>query len=418
MCEILGILCFLLFPLVPYAQWNLIHQDTDQEFYDLKMCNKGDSLLLGGIVANNTPGYIKINTNDLSERLQLTSSYPISIDRYSDTSSWILTNSGKLYFSDNDFDTYQQITSSNFSTSLTLADILFTSDSVGFISENDPVNNKMFRTLDKGTTWTQVGTQDNAGGYSFFVDNDSIFSVSQNGVFISNDNGLNWNWDYVQSQNEWYLSDIYKKGALIIIAAQGAATLQVPNYGAIIVSTDYGATWSYKSYPAMLIFDDVEMVSDSVGYAVGWGSNNNQQGVYKTIDRGESWHPQGYTSPISGFSRFYKIQCPHPDTCYACGTEGKIIRTYNGGGEFTDVGIHENTANPDVIVYPSPANQTLTIQSESNVLQYSIYDLRGVLITQRKPQRNTIDVSTLPVGLYLIKLKTEEGIIVKKFEKD
>ena len=68
--------------------------------------------------------------------------------------------------------------------------------------------------------------------------------------------------------------------------------------------------------------------------------------------------------------------------------------------------------NSDIRVYPNPAQNTLYIQSAETVEQVSIYDISGRMLLQTT--RQSIDISHLANGIYIIKVKTATGETLKR----
>lgn len=70
--------------------------------------------------------------------------------------------------------------------------------------------------------------------------------------------------------------------------------------------------------------------------------------------------------------------------------------------------------------YPNPASNLLTIDNKSNqeIKSISLNDTNGRSILEFKSTSNQIDISNLSKGLYLVKIKTENGSIVKKLLKE
>jgi hypothetical protein len=68
-------------------------------------------------------------------------------------------------------------------------------------------------------------------------------------------------------------------------------------------------------------------------------------------------------------------------------------------------------------VFPNPASQTIQIKGIDMLLNkanYKLTDLNGKIIKQVKLESETIDISELPKGIYMLSLNTGEGIITEK----
>lgn len=66
--------------------------------------------------------------------------------------------------------------------------------------------------------------------------------------------------------------------------------------------------------------------------------------------------------------------------------------------------VDENPSNSSVIVFPNPANSIIRIKSNYEIVSIEIVDLTGKIIL--RTSNNSIDVSALPDGLYLLKANT------------
>lgn len=65
----------------------------------------------------------------------------------------------------------------------------------------------------------------------------------------------------------------------------------------------------------------------------------------------------------------------------------------------------------DIIIYPNPTSGLLIIKSNS-LLQLEIYTVNGILI--RTTNKNEIDLSQNPSGIYILKIITKKGVAIKK----
>lgn len=79
-------------------------------------------------------------------------------------------------------------------------------------------------------------------------------------------------------------------------------------------------------------------------------------------------------------------------------------------------GVQDKTAY-DVQVYPNPATDKLTLVSPVEVLGMQLYDVAGRSVLEQvnlQPGSNTIDLSGLSKGLYILRVQMSDGILVKK----
>lgn len=106
---------------------------------------------------------------------------------------------------------------------------------------------------------------------------------------------------------------------------------------------------------------------------------------------------------------------------------GGQFGTYNGNTESAAlIGLHSEgvlstegfTDFNGVSLYPNPVKDILNIDLVDNtrISSVKIYDLQGKLLLEKA--NNDIDVSSLSVGVYLIKIKSEKGEFTKKFVKE
>ncbi|MGH1433840.1 MAG: T9SS type A sorting domain-containing protein [Lewinella sp.] len=68
-----------------------------------------------------------------------------------------------------------------------------------------------------------------------------------------------------------------------------------------------------------------------------------------------------------------------------------------------------------VSIYPNPANTVINVVSEiEGTFTTELYDLVGKRINSLQMTNNSMDVSQLPTGMYLLKLNFEEGSVTKR----
>jgi Secretion system C-terminal sorting domain len=72
----------------------------------------------------------------------------------------------------------------------------------------------------------------------------------------------------------------------------------------------------------------------------------------------------------------------------------------------------ETLISGDVNVFPNPTSETLFIETQKHIQDgsYQLYDLNGRLISEQQAGlKNSFDVSALPSGVYVLKLKSSDS---------
>ena len=72
-------------------------------------------------------------------------------------------------------------------------------------------------------------------------------------------------------------------------------------------------------------------------------------------------------------------------------------------------------------VFPNPANNKLTVRCEEPILQYSIYDITGTLVTQvGNLSQNDVElnIESLSAGVYVIRLAVSNTVLTSRFVKE
>jgi hypothetical protein len=87
----------------------------------------------------------------------------------------------------------------------------------------------------------------------------------------------------------------------------------------------------------------------------------------------------------------------------------------NGNVVIVDVGIEENSLI-NVSIYPNPSIDIVNIKLNTPIKSILIFDLNGKMILNKNGQNQTqqsIDLSYLPKGSYLLSIQTELGVITR-----
>ena len=82
------------------------------------------------------------------------------------------------------------------------------------------------------------------------------------------------------------------------------------------------------------------------------------------------------------------------------------------------VGLAENSISNDLKIYPNPTRGPLFIEiAEQELQQVELFDLPGKTLLNSHDKTNQLDISSLPAGVYVLKVTTVNGIATKKIIK-
>ena len=69
-------------------------------------------------------------------------------------------------------------------------------------------------------------------------------------------------------------------------------------------------------------------------------------------------------------------------------------------------------------IFPNPVKDVMNISYDKAINQIDVYDVNGKLVKTYTTVDNTINVSDLSDGIYMLNIKTEEGLVVRKIVKE
>jgi hypothetical protein len=114
---------------------------------------------------------------------------------------------------------------------------------------------------------------------------------------------------------------------------------------------------------------------------------------------------------------------PIPNTCqmYFFPIFAETDSTLGDGINFdtndsTDMSLYNATVDRYSNVYPNPSKDIVTIQSSFKVREIEIHNALGQVVLRKQGNQNieTIDVSNLQSGTYIVRIKTQRGFANKK----
>ena len=82
---------------------------------------------------------------------------------------------------------------------------------------------------------------------------------------------------------------------------------------------------------------------------------------------------------------------------------------YGEGGVVVPLGVNDNSIR-SFKVYPNPANDVVYIGGTEGMANITMFDVQGRVVKQVSTQSNTVQVSDLPSGMYMIRIENNETV--------
>lgn len=219
---------------------------------------------------------------------------------------------------------------------------------------------RIFKSIDKGLSWTVTQTPSN--NFNLGLDR-FTFSDANNGLFMDHYNtttlykttdGGN-NWTSITTPGFYKTNIAYIPGTSTVIA--GAAA----NPFGSSYSTDNGSTWT--TIDSGVFHGTLAFLNDSFGFSAGINTN----------------------ATTGGISKFAGLPLKTPSF----------------------------EADKQIVAYPNPTNGILKINSNNSLIkEVSVYDLLGKEVFNSKfsPLNNvTLDLNSLQAGNYILKTTSDSG---------
>ena len=203
----------------------------------------------------------------------------------------------------------------------------------------------------------------------------------------------------VESNGETEFEHVMKKmmpnaGGEILSAVTANDTVMLSNthnfVGDYRLSNDAGDPINHASEHSIEEFSDLEIVFWIQTPATGeiWQSYHQDVAVGDSVTNLTTIEEDGQTIYVVGTDSFEMI-----------GTEGTIV----------PLGVDDNN-DRSFKVFPNPANDVLNIRGTEGIVNVTMFDVQGRVVKQVSTQSNTVQVSDLPAGMYMIRIENNETI--------
>ncbi len=263
----------------------------------------------------------------------------------------------------------------------------------------------VFVSTDNGANWDEGNGLSFTGYSSIVTDGTNIFAGTDcDSVFLSTNNGLNWTSVSSGLPTGNYVRSLLIDGTNIFAGLNRG--------GGIYLSSNNGASWNSVNNGLLNLW---------VGSIVKSGTNlfaGTFAGVFVSSNSGLSW-----SSINSGITDTVITDLAINSTYIFAGTYdlasnvGSIWKR-----PLSDfAGVDNQSINNAITVYPNPVFNEFTIEmgNNTNVTTFEIINSLGqVLFKGNLTKKTTVQTSTFPPGVYLIKLENGQFLEFKKIIKE
>ncbi len=273
---------------------------------------------------------------------------------------------------------------------------------------------------DGTNAWTEYDTAgvaiapipDNTVNVIFADDNGNIFIGMQTG-------GLSFGSYLTGDVNAWNTfntgnSDLPDNCVNAIDVDGATSIIWVGTSNGLAFTGDWGTTWTvFNTGNSDLPDNIVNAVSvDEDGYV--WVGTNNGLGHFDGVNN-YGWDI--YNTSNSGIpDDIINTITINEDPPAKAVVRDVWIGTYGGASRYSEdpVSVKEVASNnADVNIYPNPTKGELYITNAENANIY-IYNVLGEIVVSIDTPSNTIDISGLSEGTYIVKILTDSNVITKK----
>jgi len=154
-------------------------------------------------------------------------------------------------------------------------------------------------------------------------------------------------------------------------------------------------------------------------YCIATDNVGNREGtkqaeiVIQVIEKNHSWGNWIVTTPATCKADGEETKTCKNDASHV--EKRKIPQLTEGCDDDTDI---SEISAAKLSIYPNPAKNEISIQSDLLIKKVEIHSLTGSLLITENNFTGKISVSTLSEGTYLLKVYTNKGVIIRKFVKE
>ena len=356
---------------------------------------------------------------------------------------WVVGGQGTLYYTPDGGENWGQKLSGS---TTDFFCTFFIDEQNGWISGRDGL---IWHTIDGGQTWQVQSSGTSKSLWRLWFRNaQEGWAVGEEIILKTEDGGQTWIPSYETTDGEWILDIAFRDlqqgwaaGSRKLLRTQdGGATwteveLGIPNwyftaieltgtqgiwltdaccqgtdanFGNLFYSPDDGGTWDLILDYHPYLLEDVEFTDSLHGWVVGgkeaWWNDSH---VLYTEDGGLTWEEQDL--PYLGIIYDVEVAADGKVWVVGPGLGGGAILYANGSPVTAN---NETWATElDLMIFPNPSTGMVRLALPPDLYQYEVLDLQGRNLTSGLLGKGAmeIDLSKLPSGLYLLRVRSEKA---------
>jgi photosystem II stability/assembly factor-like uncharacterized protein len=195
--------------------------------------------------------------------------------------------------------------------------IYFLNNNTGLMMD---ANGDLFRTTDTANHWQLQQNFPNAQTMNL-KDSTGIIPTYDGTIYITSDNGTTWQRKQTGINNLYNWADVVSRDTIFLVN-QDLFTY----YNKLYRSSDRGNTWQLINGDLGMVIPTVDFVNSQVGYG------RKYAGICKTVDGGITWQLQ---YPITTSAGITALKFFNPNIGYAYHQYNDMLKTADGGNTWT-----------------------------------------------------------------------------------
>ncbi|MBV6441563.1 MAG: Ycf48-like protein [Saprospiraceae bacterium] len=270
-----------------------------------------------------------------------------------------------------------------------------------------PLGNVWMTSADGGTNWAVTELAVSEPVVDIDIAGNTFFLATTNAVLKSDDKGNSWaailnlQTDYVQ-----HIEFIHPQLGLVFLSS-----------GKVLFTEDQGLTWlDVEVFGAETYIRDFLVVNDTLLFAYGskTGNGHTLGAIWRSTDSGRHWKEEVLPLAIDlGITDMDIVG----ERLFASGGFGIVLQTDLPP---VSTGAQEPSEKPELTLYPVPATDHLVFEVPEDIRVQSvrIIGAGGRIFADFAADRDRrVCTDHLPPGLYVLRVQTDQGVLIKRFSK-